>query len=74
VSLANTFGNIVGDSDYKDTIASTFITEAASYNITVTGVTVMDATITDNTEIPTSWAPSSKLSLAFAVFVFPGFF
>jgi hypothetical protein len=74
VSLANTFGDDVGDSVNKETIASAFITAAADLNITVTGVTVNDATITDNTEIPTSWAPSPKLSLAIAAFVFPGFF
>merc|ERR1712064_141138 len=62
VSLANTFGDDVGDSDNKETIAFAFIEAAANLNITVTGVTVNDATITDNTEIPTSWVPSPKLS------------
>jgi len=74
VSLANTFGDVVGNSEYKETIASTFITEAGNHNITVTDVTVMDATVNDNTEIPTSWATSPKLSLAFAACVLPGFF
>merc|ERR1712136_719095 len=54
VSLANTFGDDVGDSVNKETIAIAFIEAAANLNITVTGVTVNDATITDNTEIPTS--------------------
>jgi len=73
VSLANAFGDGVGNSEYKETIASTFITEAGNHNITVADVTVMDATVTDNTEVPTSWAPSPKLSLAFAACVLPGF-
>merc|ERR1712136_676717 len=51
VSLANTFGDDVGDSVNKETIAIAFIEAAANLNITVTGVTVNDATITDNTEI-----------------------
>merc|ERR1712136_86475 len=74
VSLANTFGDVVGNSENKETIASTFISEAGYHNMTVTDVTVMDVTVTDNTELPTSWAPSPKLSLAFAACVFPGFF
>jgi len=74
VTLANTFGDVVGNSEHKETIASTFITEAGNHNITVTDVTVMDATVTDNYEIPTSWAPSPKLSLAIAACVLPGLF
>jgi len=74
LSSANTFGDDVGDSVNKETIASAFITAATDLNITITGVTVNDATITDNNAIPTSWAPSPQLSLTIAACVFPGFF
>jgi len=68
-SEANTFGDDVENTVNMETIASTFITEAASHNITVTGVTVNAVEITDNYEIPTSWAPSPKLSSAIAAFL-----